>query len=241
MIIIKKKKSFLKATQKWFPEIIRVRDCLSITMYKQVDCHIKSPFVFIKEKSFTLQTNLTQPIEDIFKKFSATIRNELRRTEKEDSTYTYNEKPDVFLSIFNDFATQKGLACHTDESLNAFGSYLVLTSIAVNGLVTAVHSYLIDSELKKVRLLHSATLRFSDNLDSNMIARSNKYLHYLDLKRFKAEGFEIYDWGGISVGSEDKSLLGINKFKESLGGELIEQVNLYSPLYFLILKFFKSS
>lgn len=241
MIIIKKKQSFLKATQKWFPESISVSDCLSITMFKQVDSHVKTPLVFFKEKSFTLHTNLTQPIEDIFKKFSATIRNELRRTEKEDSTYTYNEKADIFLSIFNDFAVQKGLACQTIESLTAFGSNLILTSIAINGLITAVHSYLIDSDLKKVRLLHSATLRFSDNLDSNMIARSNKYLHYLDIKKFKAEGIETYDWGGIALGSDDKSLQGINRFKESFGGELIEQVSLYSPLYYLILKLFKSA
>lgn len=239
MIIIKKNKFCLISTQKWFPNVIKAIDCLTITMYKQVDSHIKySPF-FKKENSYTLHSDLTLSEEEIFKKFSSTIRNEIRRAEKEGSIFIYSERKDVFLMIFNDLASQKGLACQSIDSLNAYGSNLILTSTSMNNVITAVHSYLIDFDLKKVRLLHSATLRFSKSLDSNMVARSNKYLHYMDMKIFKNEGFEIYDWGGIAFGSENISLRGINKFKESFGGQLIVQKNLYSPLYYLILKLFK--
>ena len=61
----------------------------------------------------------------------------------------------------------------------------------------------------------------------------------MDMKKFKNIGFEVYDWGGIAYGTENKSLQGINKFKESFGGQIIEQFNFYSPLYYIILKILK--
>jgi len=239
MIIVKKNKLGLVAVQKWYPTNVKGIDCIHITMYKQVDLQTKFPLCFFKEKSYTLHSNIVVPEEEMLKKFSSTIRNEIRRAEKDGSEYTENESLENFLNVFNDFAFHKGLASQTLDNLNSFGSNLVLTSTSINKKITAVHSYLIDFETKKVRLLHSATPRFSETLDRNMIARSNKYLHYMDMKKFKDEGFEVYDWGGIAYGSDDKSLQGINKFKESFGGQLIEQLNLYSILYYLILKLFK--
>ena len=240
MIIVKKNKFGFVAVQKWFPTNIKGIDSILITMYKQVELQIKvSPF-FFKEKTYTLHSNINNcDIEEIFSKFSSTIKNEIRRSEKEGNLFTENESAENFLSIFNDFAFHKGLSGQTIDNLNSYGSNLVFTSSSVNEVITSVHSYLIDYETKKVRLLHSATQRFSDTLDKNLIARSNKYLHYMDMKKFKNEGFEVYDWGGIAYGSDDKSLQGINKFKESFGGQLTEQMNLYSIFYYLILKLFK--
>lgn len=236
MIIIKKKIFGLTATQKWFPKFINVLDFITITMYKQVDLQIKSSCFYFKEKAYTLHSNLDLPEEEILKKFNSTIRNEVRRADKEGNSYKYAECKDIFLNIFNDFASKKGISCQSTNSLDAYGDNLILTSTCINNITTVVHSYLIDSDLNKVRLLHSATKRFSDDLNRNLIARSNKYLHFMDMMIFKKKGFVIYDWGGIAFGTENKSLLGINKFKESFGGQLIEQKNLYSPLYKLTLE-----
>lgn len=239
MIVVEKCKFGLSAIQKWFPLKVKSIDSLLILMYKQVDLDVKTSNYFIKEKSYTLHSDLRLSEDEIMKNYSSTIRNEIRRAERDGSVFNENESLDAFLSVFNDFAFQKGIACQTKNKMNAFGSNLVLTSTSFNNVITAVHSYLIDLESKKIRLLHSATRRFSEDLDSNMIARSNKYLHYMDMKMFKNSGFEIYDWGGIAFGSENESLQGINKFKESFGGHLIEQRNLYSLSYYLILKFSK--
>ena len=80
------------------------------------------------------------------------------------------------------------------NKLTEINTNLVITSCLINGIITSVHSYLIDPDSKRVRLLHSGTQRFSDVLDRNMIARSNKYLHFKDMLKFKEEGFEIYDF-----------------------------------------------
>lgn len=239
MIVVKKRKFGLVAIQKWFPTEVKFLDSILISMYKQVDLNTPYSFLFKKESSYTLHSDLLLSDEEIMKRFSSTIRNEIRRAEREGSIYNNSTSVDCFLTIFNDFAIQKGLAIQSIESLKSFNSSLVLTSTSINNEITATHSYLIDLDNRKVRLLHSATQRFSENIDTNMIARSNKYLHYMDMKMFKSQGYETYDWGGIAFGSENKSLLGINKFKESFGGQLIEQYNLYSPIYLLIMKLFK--
>jgi lipid II:glycine glycyltransferase (peptidoglycan interpeptide bridge formation enzyme) len=239
MITIKKKKCGLVVIQKWFSDKINFFDCLKITMYKQVDSYIKSSYFFINEKSYTLHSDLTLSKEEILKQFSSTIRNEIRRAEKEGSKFVYNDKWEVFISVYNDFALQKGFSFQSRDKLNTMATNLVITSTSLNKLVTAVHSYLIDPELKKVRLLKSATKRLSADIDKNMIARSNKFLHFMDMMKFKEEGYLVYDWGGVAIGTKDESLQGINKFKESFGGHLIEQNSFFSPLYYILLKLLK--
>lgn len=240
MIIIKKSSIGLVATQKWFFTRVNQFDCLKITIYKQLN--IKSStnnWFFVKKKSYTLHTDLTLANEEIVKKYSSTIRNEINRSEREECIFNPLESKENFISVYNDFAAQRGIAGVTMNKLIEINNNLVITSCSINGIITSVHSYLIDPDSKRVRLLHSGTQRFSDVLDRNMIARSNKFLHFKDMLKFKEEGFEIYDWGGIAYETEDKGLQGINKFKESFGGKLVKEKELLSILYFLILKIYK--
>jgi hypothetical protein len=238
MVTIIKKKFLLPVKQKWYSDKITTLDCLTITIYKQVDIRFK-PLFFIKEKSYTLHSELTIHEEEITRKYNSTIQNEIRRAEKEGCSFIYNTTKEIFLKEYNNFATKRGLFPQSLDSLNAYRDNLIITSSSINNSITAIHSYLIDNDLKKVRLLHSASLRYSEGIDKNMIARSNKYLHYMDMKEFKKNGFETYDWGGIAYQSVDENLKGINKFKESFGGSIVEQQNLYSPLYYLLLKLFR--
>jgi hypothetical protein len=239
MIIIRKRKAGLNATQKWFSNKIKGVDCLSITIYKQVDFEIRTSAFFFTELFYTLHSDLTLSDKEILKKFSSTIRNEIKRSEREGCVFNSSESKENFILLYNDFAKQREIAGLTIKKLTELNDNLILTSTSVDGVITAVHSYLVDYDQKKVRLLHSGTQRFSEELDRNMIARSNKFLHYMDMIKFNQDGFRVYDWGGIAFNTQDKGLQGINKFKESFGGELVKQKELYSPLYYLILKLFK--
>ncbi len=48
----------------------------------------------------------------------------------------------------------------------------------------------------------------------NAIGRGNRMLHWKDILAFKAEGKNVYDFGGWYAGQEDEALLRINQFKE---------------------------
>jgi hypothetical protein len=239
MIILKKKIFGLEASQKWFFSKVNTLDSLKIVNYKQLDLKIKSSCLFFKEIYFTLESDLMLSEEEIIKNFNSTIRNEIKRSEREGCVFNFSESKDNFISLYNDFATQRKIAVITLKKLKEFKNNLILTSSSMNGVIVSVHSYLVDYDLKKVRLLHSGTKRFSEVFDRNMIARSNKYLHYRDMLEFKKNGFQVYDWGGLAFNTHDKGVQGINKFKESFGGELIKQKELYSPIYYLILKLFR--
>ena len=56
----------------------------------------------------------------------------------------------------------------------------------------------------------------------NFISKANRYSHYLDMLHFKEQGFEEYDFGGVSIGtgSEDPKWKNIDNFKSSFGGQL---------------------
>ena len=239
MIEVNRSLKGLKYTQKWFFNKVDFFDCMKITVYKQIHIDlITSPF-FIKKYSYTLHSDLSLNEEEILEKFSSTVRNEIRRAEREGSIFNHVESKENFMHFYNEFASQRGISGISMEKLNSYGNNLRLTSTTKDGVITSAHSYLVDLDNKKVRFLHGGTSRFSESIDRNMIARSNKFLHFKNFMSFKELGFIIYDWGGIAYETKDKGLMGINKFKKSFGGELIKEKDLYSILYYIYLKTFK--
>lgn len=239
MVEINKHKGIFKASQKWFANKVDGRDCLSITVYRQVAFDINTNILFINKPFYTLHSDLTLNEEEILKKYSSNYRNAVNRCERDGYLYNSKETIENFLPVYNNFAEQRGIASLTVKKLTDLNENLILTSSSIGGVITAVHSYLVDYDLKIVRLLHSGTRRFSEELDSNMVGRSNKFLHHKDMVRFSKDNFKIYDWGGYAFNTNDSGLQGINKFKKDFGGELIKQKDLYSPLsyfYNLILK-----
>lgn len=217
MITIYKKKYGYTNTESWFANKINKKKKYQFYYYRQalIDISTRS---FHKEEFHTLLTDLTISEEDLFRKCSATVRNEIKRAEREGVFFSYNTSIEKFVPFFNSFARIKGLEQIQESKVRAYGKYLVITEATLNNNVLASHSYIVDEELKRVRLYQSATQRFSKDIDYNLIGRANKFLHYKDMLKFKEMNFSVYDWGGIAHDTTDSSLLGINKFKKSFGG-----------------------
>ena len=217
MITIYKKKYGCTNAESWFADEIDPKNKYKLYYYRQASADT-SAHSFHKEEFHTLLTDLTISEEELFRKCSATVRNEIKRAEREGVIFSYNTSIERFVPFFNNFARIKGLKQIQDSKLKAYGKYLVITEAAIDNNVLASHSYIIDEESGRVRLYQSATQRFSEDLDYNLIGRANKYLHYRDMLKFKEMNFSVYDWGGIAHDTTDSSLLGINKFKKSFGG-----------------------
>ena len=239
MIQVKGSKKGLNYAQKWFYDEVNLVDAIKVIAYKQLNIDFKTYPLFIRKYTYTLHSDLSLNEEGLFKRFSSTVRNEIRRAEREGFVFNQFESKENFRNFYNEFARQRGISGISMEKLNSYGKNLRLTSTSKDGIVTSAHSYLLDLDNKKVRFLHGGTSRFSESIDRNMIARSNKFLHFKNLLAFKQLGCLIYDWGGIAYETNDKGLKGINKFKKSFGGELIKEKDLYSILYYLSLKALK--
>lgn len=237
MIVVKNLYFGIPVYQKWFVETIKFLDCFKILVYKQTK--IDSSIGFIKKRMYTLISDLTISDAEIFVKFNATVKNEINRSIRENVMFNSNENIETFLFMYNEFAVYRGLNQISKKKLiNLLGNkQLAITSCSIDGVVVAVHSYLLDLQLRKVRLLHSGTIRLNEGVNRAQVARANKYLHYKDMMKFKNDQFILYDWGGVTVNSELESLKGINKFKESFGGLLIQENEYQSFLYFTLSKF----
>ena len=120
--------------------------------------------------------------------------------------------------------------------LNVFNPNILLTMACLGDEPVVMHSYIIDREDKRVRLLHSASdfRSLSTSQERAIIGRANRFLHYSDIIYFKNNGFFIYDFGGISLDKNDAEQLKISEFKRGFGGVLVEESNFLSwPLIFL--------
>ena len=99
-----------------------------------------------------------------------------------------------------------------------------------------MHSYIVDREASRARLLHSASLfrNVDDSKERNAIGRANRLLHFKAMMLFAEQGFDCYDFGGYAMDTEDRDLVSINRFKDEFGGELAEESSYLSYPMFLI-------
>jgi hypothetical protein len=78
-----------------------------------------------------------------------------------------------------------------------------------------------DPESGRVRGLYSASRRLDtdDPKKARLVGNLNRMLHRHNMRLYKEEGFDTYDWGGISDDRSD----GRVRFKMSFGGAVVEE------------------
>jgi hypothetical protein len=76
---------------------------------------------------------------------------------------------------------------------------------------------------ERVRLLHSVSLyrTTEDSARRNLVGRANRYHHWQDICRFRADAIALYDFGGWYEGARDREKVRINAFKEEFGGIIV--------------------
>lgn len=202
---------------------------------------------------YSLISDLSGNLEDIFNAFTPTVRNEIRRAEREGIVCEQYESQDLvdhqelidhFSKMYSGMYRQKGI--NAVLPLNAIEAYIrdrcfSLTVAKLNDEVCVYHSYIRGESIS--RLLHSCSeFRAEDNTKRNAIGRANKLLHYNDMLYLKNKGIIRYDWGGIASFEQPN---GIDKFKMSFGGSPIQYYNctieksLRAKLYALYRKILK--
>lgn len=235
MIKYSKKIYFKKIQESWFDGQISFWDLFS---FKAV-YHLKIKKVMwgIPEVTHTLELDLEQEKQTIFSNFSKSYRQQIRKAEEDGVTIETNSDIETFVEFFNRFAAKKGTFSTSKNRIIEKKNYLLLSFAKHNEKIVAAHSYLIDRDLKISRHYQTATARFEDNLNKNLVGEANKYLLATNLIGFKDEGFKVFDFGGYANNTADESLLGINNYKLKFGGKIVECKNYYSVPYWLLKKF----
>ncbi|ASU34749.1 hypothetical protein [Mucilaginibacter xinganensis] len=210
----------------WFASRPKIWDCIN-GYYKQSTCSV--PVIgYRRELFFTKIIDLNSTTADLEAGFDQKTAYEIRRAVKDGIATEQETDLKYFEKFYNLFAQSKQLPQLSRNFIN-YEANIVITKAIYNQEDIVMHAYLTDAALKRTRLLYSASL-FRTETDTQIRAiagRANRLLHYKDMCYFKNLGFGTYDLGGYAQGTNDESLLKINQFKDSFGGNLKQETDYY--------------
>ena len=200
---------------------------------------------FMKEiPYYTKHIDLTLNPDELKQSFSKRVRakiNKATKTGVEFQIYKLDNDKQInnYVKYCNDHIKSKKLLYKlTKRDITSFLDNYVVTHAIYNNETLVMHGYFVDYESKTVYANESAsqfrTLDNSSEVNRDFISRANNFLHYQDMLYFKEQGMKIYDFGGYTVDSTDKSMLNINRFKDGFRGELIQQNHYESYIFFTI-------
>jgi hypothetical protein len=183
-------------------------------------------------ESYSLWANLGADPDYLLAKMSRVTRSQIRRAQTEGIRYEFTSAPnstwtDQFFDFYELFAVSRKL-----RSVNRCRFLAILGQNALDfsrvsspdGRILVWHANL---RIGRYVLVDASASLFRREIGpaAAYIGRANRLLHWLDMLRFSAEGFAIYDFGGWYGGTTNEQLLRINRFKESFGGELVLYYN----------------
>jgi lipid II:glycine glycyltransferase (peptidoglycan interpeptide bridge formation enzyme) len=188
-----------------------------------------SPIGMKKSEFYTIHINLQDELEEIKQNFDKGTAYEIRRAVKDGITSEASEDKDAFIKFYNTFAEAKGIE-GTSVNYNMFENEIIITKAIFEGEDLVMHSYITDKIRARLYMSCSKYLETEDKTKRALLGRANRYLHFKDIEMFKMNGLKFYDFGGYTKDTENKYLIGINKFKLGFGGKIITEYN-YSPFW----------
>jgi hypothetical protein len=233
MVTVKKRYVLIKVSENWFGCNYKMIDILSLKAFLHIKGGCKKA-PGIKRVSHTIEIALDRDAEEIMSSFPKNLRRDIRKAEEEGITACFHSDICGFVDFFNDFAKRKKLPRVSERRMAELGDNLRMSYAICDGQVLAAHGYLLDKKESITRAIWSATRRLKGDERAIKVGRANKYLHYQDMLYFKDRGIKIYDFGGYAKDTNDPQLLGVNKFKEKFGGEIVPCHNYYSIPYFVL-------
>jgi hypothetical protein len=179
----------------------------------------------------TIVNDLREDEEALLQKLRKVTRQQIARAKTNDRfEYEHWDHPDNklldhYCEFFDRFAALKGQPRASRSRLHVLRSAgaLDLSVVRHPGGDLVWHAHHRAGDV--VRLLASASLRpeSDDREYRNRVGRANRYHHWLDMLRFKAQQRAVYDFGGFTSDCEDPELAGINMFKSSFGGQVVQK------------------
>lgn len=227
-------KKFIKIGQVWFEDEIKFDDInekIDMAYFHGI-LQKKSYSNTVFQKFHTLITDLTEEEDSLYALINKNVKYEIRKNTGEDvelRTFWGKEILDNN-KVMQDLGEMYRLM-YKSKGMDASFNYiqaeeyakkdaLLITGIYKNGQPLVFHSYIINDT--HARLLHSVSDFRDIKEEANLIARSNKRLHWDDIRMLKQKGIKVYDWGGISDFDNPN---GIDLFKMKFGGKQLSYYN----------------
>ena len=229
MLIFRKRKNGFSYSHIWFAEKPRPIDATKACAYLQCN-GAESVAGFVKSRFRTKIVDLSLPAEDILHNMNESTAYKIRRAQRSGMAVTAVPEIDSFLDFYNAFAETKGRDRLSATELDNWGTDTVALASVRDDEPLAMHSYIVDHNVSRARLLHSASLfrRHGDSSTRSDISRANCCLHFEAMLHFKRLGIRDYDLGGFASGSPSRELAQIAQFKAGFGGREVEETSYVS-------------
>lgn len=230
MLLVKR-----KYTIKYFATNCNLLDLLGFTKFIQ---YSGKSYLLKKSLNFsTIHIDLSENMDVLYSSIKKNVRYEIKRAgERDNLNFEIENNLDLFIDFYNSFSETKPINSISKENLLEVGkNNIKCFKVKQDKDLLAMHLYICDSN--RARLFLSATT--TKNIDKNLIARANKFLHWEELKYFKEKSYKIYDMGGCRVDENEKAITGIGKFKQSFGGIVVYEHQYLSWPLFIVNKIIK--
>lgn len=228
--------AFLTYERIWFWDGIPFHTQSDILRYLRLTAQQAAALGGHAEANATLLSDLTETEDALLGRMNKNYRYEIRRAAKEGASAEFFDagalraEPAVLSELeqtYMNFCDSLGNeALKKDYSRKKVDSYVendcILVSRGSLGNALVYHLYVTDGETAV--LCYSASDFRSAEVDRNAAGRLNKFLHWEDMQRLRAQGVHVYDWGNVSSLTNYN---GIDIFKAGFGGEPATLYNMF--------------
>jgi len=172
----------------------------------------------------TLVSDLTLPEEVVWKRISRSRRYDIRQGQKEPLEYEINQlDPERAYEILTDFYVSRQATPPTPAYFQMLVDRCDIWSVRREGAVVYLDMVMKDFP-ERVRAMYGCH-NVGIALSAALRCRISSALSWRQMRQYKAEGYQLFDWGGVTL-DPDSPLYGITTFKRSFGGELREEWDL---------------
>ncbi len=241
-MIIRYKTFIFTLSEIWFKsksyDLCKVFQLCSIKYsLKMVDL----PLFYKREVKYTLIHDLSVSEDALFQSFSRDTRNQIIRAKNTNVNWKINQVDlDEFVSFYNMMAEKKQIQKMTKKRILKYNlDNLTIISAYIGDELIIIHVYIHDEDIARALYSVSKIYQTGDKEKRKLIGFINKLLHWESMKYFKSLNYKIYDFGGYGNDKSNKSLAGVDRFKKSFNGKIVEVYNYYS-LAFRFLLYLKS-
>ncbi len=183
--------------------------------------------------AYTLVLDLTRSLETLLGQMHRETRYRIQRSERECFQYqcwpeAAPEALDEFHRFYDEFALRKHLLklnWRRLEALRQLGTLDLSRIRDAAGRTLIWHAHYRTHDRARGIYSASAAREGMEPSFRSLVGTANRYLTWRDMLHFREQGLGVYDLGGWYGGAEDAEKLRINSFKESFGGNVIEEYN----------------
>lgn len=169
----------------------------------------------------TWLTNLTKPLLEILKNSHSKTRYNISLAQKKGIQIDFVDKQEaikVFIELLQKTAERQKIGIHANNYFKLWAENLFTNNFSELAIASLdnqpIAANLMVKFGKMVTYVHGA----SDYSQRGLMAPH--YLHWRCIERYRAQGYELYDWWGIAPQDGSKpGWQGVSRFKEGFMGE----------------------